>query len=465
MVRNSANEPEMYCLDIDTRDFYKELHLRKRVEQALLNSEEKFRRLFEMTADAVMLLDKDGFLDCNTAALDIFGCQSKKEFCGKHPSDFSPLKQPNGEYSDKLEAQNIQIALSKGIYRFEWQHRRSDASEFSAEVLLSRIEINGKEILQAFVRDITERKAAEAAIKQKSQQLEQALQELQQTQLQLVQSEKMSALGNLVAGVAHEINNPVGFIAGNITEAMTAVKDITEYLKLYQETFPNPGNKIAQKAEEFEIGYLLEDLPKMLNSMEVGCDRIINISTSLRVFSRADKDYKVLFNIHTGIDSTILILKHRLKYNEQRPEINIIIEYGEIPEIKCFPGEINQVFMNIIANAIDALDESNKGLSFAEIVANPNQIIIKTSLEGQYVKISIADNGKGMSKEIQEKVFDRLFTTKEIGKGTGLGLAIAHHIVVNKHGGSLQVNSELDKGTEFAIALPIDDINENCKIS
>ena len=303
------------------------------------------------------------------------------------------------------------------------------------------------------------RECIKCAIKQKSHQLEQALKELQQTQLQLVQNEKMSALGNLVAGVAHEINNPVSFIAGNITEAINAVKDITQYLRFYQNTFPDSSEEIQNKAEELEIEYLLEDLPKMLNSMQVGCDRIISISTSLRTFSREDKDYKVLFDIHEGLESTILILKHRLKYNEKRPAINIITDYGDLPQIKCFPGQLNQVFMNIIANAIDALDESNQGLSFADIFENPNQITIITSLEEHNIKISIIDNGIGISPEIQTKIFDHLFTTKAVGKGTGLGLAIAHQIIVDKHGGSLQVKSSPGKGTEFAIALPIDDIN------
>ncbi|MEG4987001.1 AAA family ATPase [Microcoleus sp. BR0-C5] len=279
--------------------------------------------------------------------------------------------------------------------------------------------------------------------------------QVEQSQLQLVQSEKMSALGNLVAGVAHEINNPVGFISGNIHEAIAAVKDITEYLQLYQEKFPSPGEEIEEKAEESDIEYLLEDLPKMLNSMQIGCDRIQGISTSLRTFSRSDKDYKVPFNIHDGINSTILILKHRLKANEQRPAIEVVKEYGNLPSVDCFPGQLNQVFMNILANAIDALEESNREPSLEKIKAPAHCITIRTEIKSkEWVTIRISDNGPGISDEIKANIFDHLFTTKCVGKGTGLGLAIARQIVVEKHSGMLEVNSTLGRGTEFIISLP-----------
>ncbi|MCL1472987.1 trifunctional serine/threonine-protein kinase/ATP-binding protein/sensor histidine kinase [Argonema antarcticum] len=285
-----------------------------------------------------------------------------------------------------------------------------------------------------------------------SQQLEQALHDLQQTQLQMIQSEKMSALGNLVAGVAHEINNPVGFIAGNLNEAKRTVQDLTEHLDLYRTQAP--AANIADHAEDIDLDYIIEDLPKMIDSMQLGCDRIKSISTSLRTFSRADKDYKVPFNIHEGIDSTILILKYRLKVSDERPAIEVVKDYGNIPAIECFPGQLNQVFMNILANAIDALEESNTNRSFAEIKANPNCIKITTSVEDRSVKITIADNGMGMTESVKQKIFDHLFTTKAVGKGTGLGLAIARQIVVEKHGGTIEVNSVLGQGTEFAIALP-----------
>ncbi|NQE38393.1 GAF domain-containing protein [Microcoleus asticus] len=285
-------------------------------------------------------------------------------------------------------------------------------------------------------------------------QLEQTLQHLQQTQLQLVQSEKMSALGNLVAGVGHEMNNPLGFIAASLQQVKPTIADVIAHLKLYQASQPNLSDEIKDHAEEIELDYSLEDLPKIINSMTMACDRLRKISTSLRTFSRADKDYKVPFNIHDGIDSTILILTHRLKANKQYPAIEVVTNYGNLPSVECLPGQLNQVFMNILANAIDALDESNIGRSLAEIQANPNRITITTSRENHQVKIVIADNGQGMNESVKQKIFDHLFTTKVVGKGTGLGLAIARQIIVEKHGGSLHVNSIMGTGTEFIITLP-----------
>ncbi|MHC5675572.1 ATP-binding sensor histidine kinase [Nostoc sp.] len=287
------------------------------------------------------------------------------------------------------------------------------------------------------------------------QQLEQALHNLQNAQLQIVQSEKMSALGNLVAGVGHEMNNPLGFITASLQQAKPTFGDIIQHLKIYQESFPNKNYEIINHAKKIDLDYSLEDLPKMLDSMSIACDRLENISTSLRTFSRADKDYKVPFNIHEGLDSTILILKHRLKANEQRPAIEVITDYGNLPQVECFPGQLNQVFMNILSNAIDALDESNTGRSFKEIKDNPNRITIKTSLVNEGVKIAIADNGKGMSEDIKQKIFDHLFTTKAVGKGTGLGLAIARQIVEETHGGKLSFNSVLGEGTEFIIEMKL----------
>ncbi|MDF0555159.1 ATP-binding sensor histidine kinase [Kamptonema sp. UHCC 0994] len=283
---------------------------------------------------------------------------------------------------------------------------------------------------------------------------QQALQDLQQAQLTIVQSEKMSALGHLVAGVAHEINNPVGFLGGNIQPALDYINDLFGLLDLVEKESANLNVTIKEEIEAIELDYIREDLPKLVSSMQEGVKRIQEISTSLRTFSRADTNHPVACNIHDGIDSTIMILKHRLKANENRPEIKVIKDYGDLPQIECYAGQLNQVFMNLLSNAIDAVEESNTGHTYGEI---NNEITVKTELtsDKKQAVIRIKDNGIGMNADVQSKIFEHLFTTKEVGKGTGLGLAIARQIVVEKHGGSIQVNSILGSGTEFIITLPI----------
>ncbi|NEP10491.1 MAG: response regulator [Symploca sp. SIO2C1] len=290
------------------------------------------------------------------------------------------------------------------------------------------------------------------------EQIDKNQQKLQHAQTQLINSEKMATLGQLVAGVAHEINNPLTFIVGNLDLAEEYTTDLIHHLQLYQQQFPHPGAAIEDNAVAIDLNFLLEDLPQIIIVMREGTELISEISTSLRVLARSDTRVRVSFNIHEGIDSSLMILKHRLKANEQHPNIEIIKEYGKLPLVKCYPGQLNQVFMNLIANAIDALEESNKGYSFAEIKSNPNTITIQTEVleNNKRVVIRIKDNGVGMSAEVQQQVFKPFFTTKAVGKGTGLGLSITRQLVEGKHGGKLRCISSPGMGTEFVVEIPID---------
>ncbi|HEY9600314.1 MAG TPA: GAF domain-containing protein [Allocoleopsis sp.] len=298
--------------------------------------------------------------------------------------------------------------------------------------------------------------AATANALQQAQQLEQALQELQRTQSQLVQSEKMSSLGQLVAGVAHEINNPVSFIYANLTYASDYTQDILGLIELYQEQYPKPAPTIQSEIDAIELDFLIEDLPKLLSSMKVGAERICEIVAALRNFSRlAEAEIKAV-DIHQGIDSTLTILQNRLKAQGKHPEIRTIREYGNLPQVECYAGQLNQVFMNIISNAIDAIDEQNEKRTPEEIAANPSVIRIRTEvISDRFVVIRIADNGPGITEQVKARIFDPFFTTKPVGAGTGLGLSISYQIVVEKHGGQLHCLSELSAGTEFVIQIPL----------
>jgi signal transduction histidine kinase len=309
-----------------------------------------------------------------------------------------------------------------------------------------------------------EHQILEARVTERTQELQkantalsQAISDLQQSQMQLVQSEKMSMLGQLVAGVGHEINNPVSFLSGNLQPALDYLNDLFSLIDIYQGEFPQLKPELQQQIDAIDLDYIREDFPKLINSMREGVIRIQDISTSLRTFSRSDSASPVAFNLHDGIDSTLMILKYRLKANETRPAIKIIKEYGKIPMVECYVGQLNQVFMNLLSNAIDGLEELNQNHSFAEIESYGNCILIKTRLsdDGQFVVISIKDNGVGMTEEVKEKIFDNFFTTKPVNKGTGLGLAISYSIVVERHGGTLEVNSSLGNGAEFVMTIPV----------
>ena len=312
-------------------------------------------------------------------------------------------------------------------------------------------------------QEIAERKRAESALKESEAQLkeknrilEQTLQELRSTQAQIIQSEKMSSLGQLVAGIAHEINNPVNFIHGNLNCMEEYGKDLLNLVALYQQHYPHPDGEIQTEAENMDLEFIQEDLPKMLDSMSLGTERIRQIVLSLRNFSRMDESEFKTVNIHDGIDSTLLILQHRLKDTSTAFGIKIIKDYGNLPLVECYAGQLNQVFMNILANAIDAIEEFNAQRTDQEIRESPGQITISTTLiPSQWVEIAIADNGVGMAENVQDRIFDPFFTTKPVGKGTGMGMPISYKIITEKHLGQLECVSLPGKGTEFIIQIPI----------
>ncbi|MEG3996809.1 ATP-binding protein [Microcoleus sp. SVA1B1] len=295
-----------------------------------------------------------------------------------------------------------------------------------------------------------------AELKSQTQQIEQALSELKHAQSNLIQSEKMSSLGQLVAGVAHEINNPINFIYANVTHAREYADSLLELVNIYQDQYPNPLPVVKEKLKSVDLDFIIYDLQKILISMKNCAERILGIVKSLRSFSRHDEAEMKLADIHEGIDSTLMILQSRLNANPGFASIQVIKEYGNLPQIECYPGQLNQVFMNILANAIDALEEDNHSQSIATNEANPRPIKIYTQiLESQVVEIRISNNGSEITESVRNQLFNPFFTTKPVGKGIGLGLSISYQIITVRHQGELQCISAPGKGAEFIIKIPM----------
>jgi PAS domain S-box-containing protein len=316
--------------------------------------------------------------------------------------------------------------------------------------------------LEGFVTDITVRKLAEQSLRQltqieqeKSQELECTLRELRKTQSQLVQAEKMSSLGQMVAGIAHEINNPVSFIYGNLTPARQYHQDLLSLVEAYQQTYPNPTPQIQLLTKEIDLDFVIEDWSKLMNSMQIGAERIGEIVRSLQNFSRLDeKDLKPV-DIHEGIDNTLLIVQHRLKAHSNKPEIQVNKDYGKLPLVTCYANQLNQVFMNLLNNAIDAL----KNKSYPRLITIRTSLVLGKEPKSNLIMIRITDNGSGISEEVMNQIFDPFFTTKPVGSGTGLGLAISYQIIVDKHQGQIRCVSDLGQGTEFVVEIPVRSIS------
>lgn len=363
----------------------------------------------------------------------------------------SDLSHPEGSSEIQVDAKSYSWKLVSHIPTMILDER---SQEIRNQLLLIFFGLAGLIMISSWL--IVRARINSEQSEKEAKDLKQTLHDVHSNQAQLVQTEKMVSLGHLVAGVAHEINNPVNFIHGNLTHTDEYTQNLLNLIQLYQKHYPNPAPEIKAQIETIELAFLQEDLPKLLASMKMGVGRIRQIVLSLRNFSRLDEAGCKAVDIHEGLESTLVILQHRLKAKPKSPAIEIVRSYGNLPLIECYPGQLNQVFMNILVNAIDALEEFNVKRTYQEIKDKPSQIIIRTSvIDSEWVEVAIADNGCGIPKNIQENIFDPFFTTKPVGKGTGMGMSISYKIVTEKHGGKLKCFSTPGEETEFLIQLPV----------
>ena len=452
----SASNDEHHQVEQQLRTSNRELH----------KSQNRLSQLLEAMPVGVCVHDRRGqMLYRNQTAQRLLGDvesdlkQFAQHYClyKADTSDLYPLAQLPGQLAlsgQSVRRDDLELRqLGKTIPLDMASTPLLDESGAVEEVIVAFQDIGDRKEAQKLLADYNQ--TLENQVVQRTTELQKTLSQLQRTQAQLVHTEKMSSLGQLVAGVAHEINNPISFIFGNIRYTREYIDDLCQLINTYQQIYPNPDPSIQTLVEEIDLPYLVEDLQRILESMNSGAERIRNIVLSLRNFARLDESKTKVVNLHDGIESTLMVLRSRLKPQRNRPEIKIIKNYGNIPGLDCYASEINQVFLNILNNAIDAFNNHGDSSINSRLNQDPTISIETKTKEENTILIKIKDNGTGMSQAVSHRIFDPFFSTKLVGSGTGLGLSMSYQIIVEKHQGQLYCQSELRQGTTLTIELPL----------
>jgi len=420
---------------------------RKKVELELRESERRYKNLFEYANDAIFLVRGNRLVDCNSKSLEMFEC-ARADLIGQSVHRFSPLVQPDGEDSRQKIARKVKAAGLGRPQSFEWRHLHADGTPFDVEVSLSILEMRNERLVLSIERDITDRKLSEkmlgsalAELETINAELKNANVELKESQKKIIQQEKMASIGQLAAGVAHEINNPMGFIISNLNSLDKYTKRIAQFIKAQDDVLggcdlaESAATPLTEARQSLKIDYLLDDSPELIAESLEGAQRVKRIVQDLKSFSRVDEAEFGAADLNNVMESTLNIVWNELKY-----KATVKKDYGPLSEVRCNPGQLGQVFMNLLLNAVQAISEAG-------------EIGIRTWEDDGLVCVAISDTGSGISEEKLHRIFEPFFTTKEVGKGTGLGLSIVYDIV-KKHKGEIEVASEVGKGTVFTVKIP-----------